>query len=153
RAAYCPVSPGADSVLVNAYKTAAAKNDIVISEVGAWSNPISPDHETAKKAIQKCIDSLALADQIGASCCVNISGSRNVKHWAGPHKDNLTDATFDLIVETTRKIIDAVKPKHTYHGYQSADLLPEWRNDSRLFSQTRAANQELSCQRHYPAGR
>jgi sugar phosphate isomerase/epimerase len=37
-----------------------------------------------------------------------------VKHWAGPHKDNLTDATFDLIVETTRKIIDAVKAKHTY---------------------------------------
>lgn len=114
RAAYCPVSPGADSALIKAYQTAAAKNDIVIAEVGAWSNPIDPDQEKAAKAIQKCIDSLALADQIGASCCVNISGSRNPKHWAGPHKDNLTDATFDLIVETTRKIIDSVKPKHTY---------------------------------------
>jgi len=114
RAAYCPVSPGADTVLIKAYQTAAAKNDIVIAEVGAWSNPISPDQDTAGKAIQKCIDSLVLADQIGASCCVNISGSRNVKHWAGPHNDNLTDDTFDLIVETTRKIIDAVKPKHTW---------------------------------------
>ncbi|HEX7585790.1 MAG TPA: TIM barrel protein, partial [Prolixibacteraceae bacterium] len=36
------------------------------------------------------------------------------KNWAGPHKDNLTEATFDLIVETTRKIIDAVKPTHTW---------------------------------------
>jgi sugar phosphate isomerase/epimerase len=114
RAAYCPVSAGADAVLIKAYKTAAAKNDIVIAEVGAWSNPISPNSEEAKKAIQKCIDSLVLADQIGASCCVNISGSRNPKNWAGHHKDNLTDATFDLIVETTRKIIDAVKPKNTY---------------------------------------
>ena len=114
QAAYCPVAPGADPALIKAYQAAAAKNDIVIAEVGAWSNPISPDQETAKKAIQKCIDSLALADEIGASCCVNVSGSRNPKHWAGPHKDNLTDATFDLIVETTRKIIDAVKPKHTY---------------------------------------
>ena len=114
RAAYCPVSPGADPVLIKAYQAAAKKNDMVISEVGAWSNPISPDQDTAKKAMQKCIDSLALADEIGASCCVNVSGSRNPKHWAGPHKDNLTDATFDLIVETTRKIIDAVKPKHTY---------------------------------------
>lgn len=114
RAAYCPVSPGADSALIKAYQTDAAKNDIVIAEVGAWSNPIDPDRKTADKAIQKCIDSLALADQIGASCCVNISGSRNVKHWAGPHKDNLTDATFNLIVETTRKIIDAVKPTRTY---------------------------------------
>lgn len=114
RAAYCPVSPGTDSALIKAYQQAAAKNDIAIAEVGAWSNPISPDQETAKKAIQKCVDSLALADEIGASCCVNVSGSRNLKHWAGPHKDNLTDATFDLIVETTRKIIDAVNPKHTY---------------------------------------
>jgi sugar phosphate isomerase/epimerase len=115
RAAYCPVSVGADSAVINTYQTAAAKNDIVIAEVGAWSNPISPDAETSKKAIQKCIESLQLADQIGANCCVNISGSRNLKNWAGPHKDNMTDDIFDLIVETTRKIIDAVKPKHTFY--------------------------------------
>lgn len=114
RAAYCPVSVGTDSSLIAAYKAAAAKNDIVIAEVGAWSNPISPNQEEAKKAVQKCIESLALADEIGARCCVNISGSRNQKNWAGPHKDNLTDTTFELIVETTRKIIDAVKPKHTF---------------------------------------
>lgn len=118
RAAYCPVSPGADAALIKAYQTVAAKNDIVIAEVGAWSNPISPDQETAQKALQKCIDSLALANQIGARCCVNISGSRNRNNWAGPHKDNLTDATFDLIVETTRKIIDAVKPTHSYFALE-----------------------------------
>ncbi len=114
RAAYCPVPVGTASELIKEYQTAAEKNDMVIAEVGAWSNPISPDHEAAKKAIEKCIDSLALADQIAANCCVNISGSRNIKHWAGPHPDNLTDATFDLIVETTRKIIDAVKPTRTW---------------------------------------
>lgn len=118
RAAYCPVSAGTDSALITAYKTLAAKNDIVIAEVGAWSNPISPNADEAEKAIQKCIDSLVLADQIGANCCVNISGSRNLKNWAGPHMDNLTDATFDQIVVTTRKIIDAVKPKHTYFALE-----------------------------------
>lgn len=114
RAAYCPISIGANSKLIDAYKMAAAKNDIVIAEVGAWSNPIDPDQEKAQKAIQKCVDSLALANEIGANCCVNVSGSRNPKYWAGPHKDNLTNDTFDLIVETTRKIIDAVKPLHTF---------------------------------------
>ena len=114
RAAYCPVSPGAEAKLIKAYKEAAAKNDIVIAEVGAWSNTIDPDQEKAKMAIRKCEDSLALADEIGANCCVNVSGSRNPKNWAGPHKENLTEETFDLIVETTRKIIDAVKPTHTY---------------------------------------
>lgn len=114
RAAYCPLMPGADEALVKSYKATAARNDLVIAEVGAWINPISPDAETARKGIAWCIDTLNLADQIGAKCCVNVSGSRNPKHWAGPHKDNLTDATFDLIVETTRKIIDAVKPTHTF---------------------------------------
>jgi sugar phosphate isomerase/epimerase len=113
RAAYCPVSVGADSATIKAYRSASIKNDIVIAEVGAWSNPIDPDQEKANTALKKCIDSLALADEIGANCCVNVSGSRNPTHWAGPHKDNLTEATFDLIVETTRKIIDEVNPKNT----------------------------------------
>lgn len=119
RAAYCPVSPGVDAATIKAYKMAAAKNDLIIAEVGAWSNPISPDQDTAGKAIQKCIDSLALADEIGAHCCVNISGTRNPTYWAGPHRDNLTDSTFDLIVETTRKIIDAVKPTRTWFALEA----------------------------------
>lgn len=119
RAAYCPLSPGADAAIIKAYKKAAAQGDLVIAEVGAWSNPISPDKETAQKALQKCIDSLALADEIGARCCVNISGTRNATYWAGPHQDNLTAATFDLIVETTRKIIDSVKPTHTFFALEA----------------------------------
>lgn len=119
RSAYCPVSPGVDSTLIREYKTAASKNDIIISEVGAWSNPIDSDSQIADKAIQKCIDSLVLADEIGANCCVNISGSRNKSYWAGPHKDNLTEETFDLIVEITRKIIDAVNPTHTFFALEA----------------------------------
>lgn len=119
KAAYCPVKPGVDSDEIRAYKMAAQNADIVISEVGAWSNPIDPDDNKAKAAIEKNITALQLADEIGANCCVNISGSRNPDKWAGPHKDNLTEATFDLTVETTRKIIDAVKPKNTYYTLET----------------------------------
>lgn len=119
RAAYCPVNPETELSVVEAYRKAAEKNDIIIAEVGAWSNPISPDGATSKAAMEKCIASLELADRIDAACCVNISGSRNLKHWAGPHPDNLTNATFDLIVETTRKIIDAVKPRNTFYTLEA----------------------------------
>ena len=119
RAAYCPVNPGADEQLIKDYENAAKKHDIVISEVGAWSNPISPDQAEANKAIEKCIHGLQLADQIGASCCVNISGSKNAKYWAGPHRDNLTPEVFDQVVETTRKIIDDVKPKRTFFALEA----------------------------------
>lgn len=114
RAAYCPVGVGAKTEEIKAYEAAAKHADIVIAEVGAWSNPISPDAEMAKAAYQKCVDSLTLADEIGANCCVNISGSKNPVHWAGPHADNLTPETFEQIVEVTRKILLEVNPKRTY---------------------------------------
>jgi sugar phosphate isomerase/epimerase len=56
---------------------------------------------------------LHLADRIGARCCVNIAGSRG-ELWDGPSEKNFTDETFDMIVETTRGIIDDVKPTRTY---------------------------------------
>lgn len=119
RAAYCPVDTDADSEEIKAYESAALKNNLVIAEVGAWSNPISSDQDEAKLALEKCIKGLQLADQIGASCCVNISGSKNQKHWAGPHKDNLTSDTFDLVVEVTRKIIDEVKPTRSFFALEA----------------------------------
>jgi sugar phosphate isomerase/epimerase len=113
-AAYCPVSADDDAATIDAYVQAASEANIVIAEVGAWSNPLSPDDDARKAAIQKCQTQLALADEVGARCCVNISGSRG-EPWDGPHPDNLTRATFDLIVETVRTILDAVKPKRTYY--------------------------------------
>lgn len=118
-AAYCPVKVGTPSSEIRLYKNAAEKADIVISEVGAWSNPIDPDSGKRNAALEKCINSLHLAEEIGANCCVNISGSRNPEKWAGPHKENLTPDTFDLIVETTRKIIDSVNPKNTFYTLET----------------------------------
>jgi sugar phosphate isomerase/epimerase len=118
RATYCPVEVGANETSIRAYQKAAFENDIVIAEVGAWSNTVSLDANERKEAIEKCVRSLELAEQISANCCVNISGSRNPNYWAGPHEDNLTEDTFDLIVEITRKIIDSVKPSRTFFALE-----------------------------------
>jgi len=112
-AATCPLGPDASDAEIEAYRQAARKMDLVIAEVGAWSNPVSRNEGERQKALEKCRNSLALADRIGARCCVNISGSRS-EQWDGPHPDNFTRATFDLIVESTRSVIDAVRPKRTF---------------------------------------
>ncbi len=112
-AAYCPVAAHTAHDEVRAYADAAKKAHIVIAEVGAWSNPISTDEGERQAALKKCRQQLALADRIGASCCVNISGSRGPK-WDGPSAENLTPETFDLIVQSARAIIDAVKPTQTF---------------------------------------
>jgi sugar phosphate isomerase/epimerase len=117
-AAYCPVSPGTDEVTVKAYEKAAKEANLLISEVGAWSNPISSNEKERKDAINKCKESLALADLIGAGCCVNISGSRG-EQWDGPDAKNLTRETFDMIVQVTREIIDDVKPLRTFYTIET----------------------------------
>jgi len=114
-AAYCPVNADTDEALCRAYVETARKADLVIAEVGAWSNPLSDDPKMAQDAMDRCQKQLALAEKIGAKCCVNIAGSRNPKQWDGPHPTNFSADTFDRIVETVRKIIDAVKPARTFY--------------------------------------
>jgi sugar phosphate isomerase/epimerase len=118
RAAFCPVNITASEAEIQAYAEAAQKADIVIAEVGAWSNPLGPDEETRQAAIAKCKQSLALADKIGARCCVNVAGSRGVK-WSGPHPDNLSKETFDMIVQIVREIIDEVQPSRTFYTLET----------------------------------
>ncbi|MBI5725129.1 MAG: sugar phosphate isomerase/epimerase [Planctomycetes bacterium] len=114
RAAYCPVGMDVPEDSIRAYSSAAAKADIVIAEVGAWSNPLGPDIATRTAALEKCKKALALADAIGARCCVNIAGSRGSK-WDGPDERDLTAETFGLIVDSVRDIIDSVRPKRTFY--------------------------------------
>ena len=114
RAAYCPLNGSEDYAVIRAYAHAAERAGIIIAETGAWSNPLSPDEAISRAAIEKCQIMLALADEIGARCCVNIAGSRGEK-WDGPHPADLTPATFNLIVDTVRAIIDAVRPKRAFY--------------------------------------
>ena len=117
-AATCPLDSAADAATIRAYADAAAEADIVIAEVGAWSNPLSPDASERTAALARCKKQLALADAIGARCCVNIAGSRGAQ-WDGPHPDNLTEATFDLVVKTVQEIIDAVKPDRACYALET----------------------------------
>jgi sugar phosphate isomerase/epimerase len=112
RAAFCPqISAGFS---VSEYERAARQSGIVVAEVGAWrNNPLSRDGVVRRAAILTIQDKLVLADEIGARCCVNVAGSRG-ERWDGPDAGDLTQETFDLIVETVREIVDAVKPKRTY---------------------------------------
>jgi sugar phosphate isomerase/epimerase len=76
RAAYCPLGDDADAETVDAYAAAAASVDVVIAEIGAWSNPLSPDERTRATALKLCKRRLELADRVRARCCVNIARSR-----------------------------------------------------------------------------
>lgn len=112
-AAYCPIGADRSEDEIAAYERAAKEADIVIAEVGAWSNPIDRDETRRNQALERCKTQLHLADRIGANCCVNIAGSMG-EEWHGHHPDNYTQEAFDSIVASVRDIIDAVEPIRTY---------------------------------------
>ena len=128
RAAYTPAGLKAgDTARIKAVREAFAAHDVVIAETGVWNNLMDPDEETRRKNIEAVIQGLALADEVGALCCVNIAGGFNADFWAGPHRDNFSQAAFDLAVENARKIIDGVKPKTAKFSYE---MMPHMIPDS-----------------------
>lgn len=118
RAAYCPNLPLNDSGKIKAFAEAFAKQDVVIAEVGRWVNLLESDPEKRRQNLQTVTDGLALAEAIGARCCVDIAGSFNPTSWFGPDPKDLSREFFDASVENARKIIDAVKPARTTFCYE-----------------------------------
>lgn len=119
------VLPTSDPEAVPAYAGAAARHDIVIAEVGAWSNPLSPDPEIRARDLAFCKRQLALAEAAGARCCVNISGARGPV-WDAGYAENYSPETRRLLVETVREILDAVGPRHTCYALEPMPFMHPW---------------------------
>jgi len=111
RAAYCPGVSLNDTARIDAIAKAFAKHDVVIAEVGRWCNLLDADPAQREANIKNVSEGLALAEAVGARCCVDIAGSFNETSWFGPHPDNFTRKFFDATVENARRVIDGVKPK------------------------------------------
>lgn len=113
-AAYCPdVATLADSALLARIERAFAAENVLIAEVGAWRNLLDPDPLKRRENLEYVTQRCALADALGAMCCVDIAGSYNPSSWYGPDARNLSREFFDATVENCRRILDAVKPTRT----------------------------------------
>jgi sugar phosphate isomerase/epimerase len=112
-AAYCPDSKVEDTARNQEILKAFAAENVVIAEVGAWKNMMDPDADQRRENRRYVAQRMALAEAVGARCCVDIAGSYNAVSWYGPHAKNLSQEFFDATVENCRNVIDAVKPKRT----------------------------------------
>jgi len=118
RAAYCPNLDLKDADRIRAYASAFEQEGVVLAEVGRWVNLMDADPAKRKANLERVTDGLALAESIGALCCVDIAGSRHPTIWYGPHPGNVSPEFFDAAVENARKIIDAVRPRRAKFAYE-----------------------------------
>lgn len=119
RAGYCPQDLDlTQTERVQDLKKAFAEKKLVIAEVGAWCNPMSKEPKTTKEAKEYICNRLALADEIGARCCIDVIGTYDTQSWDGPCFENFTEDFYTHAIDTARKIVDAVKPKRTKMSYE-----------------------------------
>ena len=113
RAAYAPDVKLTDKDRINSIIKEFASRDVVIAEVGAWKNMLDPDPEKRRENMAYIQERLALAEELGARCCVDIAGSYDPHVWYGANPRNISREFFDATVEKCRKLIDAVRPTRT----------------------------------------
>ena len=120
-----PVDSSAPGHVIREYAQVCRDNDLLIGEVGAWRNVMAQDEKERAANLDYNIRQLELAETVGANCCVNISGSF-ADYWDGYHPALDTPETWDLVVENTRRIIDAVQPVHTAYSLEPMPwMIPE----------------------------
>ena len=120
-----PVESTAPLSVICEYEQVCRDNDLLIGEVGAWRNVMARDPKERAANLDWNIRQLELAETVGANCCVNISGSF-ADMWDGYHPALDTRETWELVVENTQRIIDAVKPTHTAYSLEPMPwMVPE----------------------------
>jgi sugar phosphate isomerase/epimerase len=125
-AAICPEVTLNQPERIRDIQEAFTKHDILLAEMGVWNNMLHPDPGIREANLQTNIETLAVADEVGVRCCVNIAGSFDPDIWDGPHPKNLSQEAFELTVENVLKILGKVKPKRTIYSLETMPwVLPE----------------------------
>ena len=120
-----PLNWKAETALIDRYAEAARASGLVISEVGAWCNPMDPDPAKRKENRLHCLRQLELAEYVGAVCCVDISGAAGPV-WDGSYIENYSDETRAEIVSFVRELLDTVKPVRTKYALEPMPhMLPD----------------------------
>ncbi len=115
RAVTAPFACGTPRKEIDAFRAACDRHDVIIAEIGVWKNVFDPDPEAAKAALEFAEGQLALADELGVACCVNIAGTDSSAGWDAADPSNFTDETYERIVRSVREILDHVSPKNAFY--------------------------------------
>ena len=85
----CPLLPDTSPSDVARYKAWLTSTGLPLAEVGVWVNVLDGDEAKRHANIVLCQKALAMAEELGSRCCVNIAGSRG-DVWDGYDVRNFT---------------------------------------------------------------
>ena len=119
RAAYTPRVALDDTDRIKAIREAFKAEDVMLAEVGYWENIMDTDPGERARHRQAVVDALALAEEVGARCAVDIFGSYCNGNGNSIHTArNFSAEAFEDAVDMARYFIDTVKPKRAFFCYE-----------------------------------
>jgi sugar phosphate isomerase/epimerase len=115
RAVTAPFSCNTPRNEIEAYCDICKRHDVLIAEIGVWKNLFDPDPAAAGAAMEYAMGQLALADELGIACCVNVAGTSGPAGWDAADPSNFTEETYARLVACIREILDRVNPKTAFY--------------------------------------
>lgn len=85
--------------------TALKTYDVVVFEVGSYTNMIHPDSAVRQENLAKLTRSIEAADMLGCPMIGTISGSCDPVNFFNVHPDNWTLETWKLLVESAKQVL------------------------------------------------
>jgi sugar phosphate isomerase/epimerase len=117
-AAYAPKPAGRDAASIRAAREAFAAAGVWIAEVGCWTNLLADDPELRRANFELMEEALELADRLGATCALTTVGSFSHAGVDIHDARNFSEEAFAQTVDTARRLIDNVRPKHAKLAFE-----------------------------------
>jgi sugar phosphate isomerase/epimerase len=84
---------------------ALKKYDVVVFEVGAYSNIIHPDRARRQEIISAIIQKFEGAEKIGGILVATVSGSWDRRYLINPQPENWSKETWKVLVQSVKQIL------------------------------------------------
>lgn len=86
-------------------RAALKENDVVVFEVGGYTNMLHPDPDTRQKNLKHLAMCIETADKVGCPMVGTISGSLDPKDFFNVTPENWTEKTWKVLVEGMKQVL------------------------------------------------
>ena len=86
-------------------KAACKRLDVVIYEVGGYTNLVTPEERDREKNLAGLAHCLEMAESVGCPMVGTVAGCRDPKYLINVHPENWSPATWNLLVKSIRQVL------------------------------------------------
>ena len=104
--------------------SACKKLDMVIYEVGGYTNLITPDISRLRENLKRLAHCIEVAESVNCYMVGTVAGSRDPDNLINVHPDNWTQKTWNLLVKSIRQVLRDTSGMKTVIGMEAQVTSP-----------------------------